>query len=352
MIGQSTTIGPKDISGTLLDRPFFDGMLIFGTLALALSGGITAWLVPALFLPILFLDLWGLGYHHVIATYTRLGFDRRSRQEHRFLIYVLPILVLLGVLAMIALIGIWAVPTLYFYWQWFHYTRQSYGISKAYRRKAKIEDDSPQWLQQAMFYGIPVWGILHRSATAPDRFLGLDFQAIPVPLWLSDVVGVIALGLLAWWLIDRFRAFRYGRLSVMHTAYVASHFVVFLIGYRLIPELDQGWLIVNIWHNAQYLLFVWLFNRNRYKGGVVAEARALSWVAQPGRAWAYFGLCLLLSTAIYLSIDETLAIVAASVAIPLNLIIFQSINFHHYITDSVIWKIRKAPLRDTLALDR
>lgn len=232
-----------------------------------------------------------------------------------------------------------------------HYARQSHGVAQVYRRKGLVLDDTPRWLQQATFYAVPLWGILYRSATAPGQFLGMEFRAIPVPLWLANSVGVIAIGLLLWWIVGRIRATRDGRLPFVHTAYLASHFAVFIVGYWLIPTLDHGWLIVNIWHNTQYLLFVWLFNRGRFKSGVVAEARLLSWTVQPGRAWAYFGLCAAISTIVYVVLGQTAAAIAASTKLPMNLIVFQAVNFYHYIADAMIWKIRKAPIRATLALN-
>ena len=62
----------------------FDLTFIVGVAALAIASG---WLVvndPRLFAPILLLDLWLLGYHHVIATYTRLCFDRASFKRTSF----------------------------------------------------------------------------------------------------------------------------------------------------------------------------------------------------------------------------------------------------------------------------
>ncbi|NJR71545.1 MAG: alpha/beta fold hydrolase, partial [Synechococcales cyanobacterium CRU_2_2] len=45
-------------------------------------------------------------------------------------------------LAMMAAgLGLWSIVTLYLYWQWFHYTRQSWGISQVYRRKASVTDE-------------------------------------------------------------------------------------------------------------------------------------------------------------------------------------------------------------------
>jgi len=333
-----------------LDRPAFDATLIVGTLAIALTAGGTAWLVPALFVPILLADLWGLGYHHVIATYTRLCFDRASRREHRFLLYILPALVLGGVLLMIFGLGLWTVPTLYLYWQWFHYTRQSWGIAQIYRRKAGVTDDGPPWLHKATFYAVPLWGILNRSAGAPDTFLGMEFRALPVPPWLADATGLAALALLAVWVIGRIAAWRQGRLAVTHTAFLASHFAIFMVGYCIIPSMDYGWLAINIWHNSQYVLFVWLFNRNRFRSGISADAPLLSWCVQPRRAWAYFGLCLAISTVAYFGLGATAATFAAATALPASLILFQTLNFHHYVVDALIWKVRQPKIRKLFAI--
>ena len=39
----------------------------------------------------------------------------------------------------------------------------------------------------------------------------------------------------------------------------------------------------------------------------------------------------------------------AAIALP-TIIIYQTINFHHYIVDGLIWKARKKPMRKTLGL--
>ena len=69
-----------------LRGPAFDGALLFGTAGLALLAGFAGRLGPEVFLTILALDIWLLGYPHVIATYTRLSFDTASFREHRWLV--------------------------------------------------------------------------------------------------------------------------------------------------------------------------------------------------------------------------------------------------------------------------
>src|SRR5262249_56073587 len=82
--------------------------------------------------------LWLLCYPHLIATYTRTAFDRQSLWAHRFLNFGLPI-VIFGAIALLAgTVGTWPLVTTYLYWQWFHFTRQSYGASRAYVRRAAV----------------------------------------------------------------------------------------------------------------------------------------------------------------------------------------------------------------------
>ena len=68
-----TAVGPGWLSG-----PRFDSHFIGTTAAIAILAGLIVAAQPGLFLPLLFLDLWLLGYHHVVSTYTRLCFDADS----------------------------------------------------------------------------------------------------------------------------------------------------------------------------------------------------------------------------------------------------------------------------------
>ena len=46
-----------------------------------------------------------------------------------------------------------------------------------------------------------------------------------------------------------------------------------------------------------------------------------------------------------------LTVVEQYSALPLFLVAYQTINFHHYIVDGLIWKVRKKPLRANLGLE-
>jgi hypothetical protein len=37
-------------------------------------------------------------------------------------------------------------------------------------------------------------------------------------------------------------------------------------------------------------------------------------------------------------------------SLPLFAIVFQAINFHHYLVDAVIWKVRRKPVRENFGI--
>jgi hypothetical protein len=176
--GKSFIEASNPYRAELLRGVGFDLTYIAGIGSLALLMGWAVTTNPQLFLLIFLLNGWSLGYHHVVSTFTRLSFDRDSFGERRFLITKLPLIVLAGVLALGALFGAWILSTVYLYWQWWHYTRQSYGISRIYQRKAGLPNDL---LSKLIIYALPLWGILHRSYQRPSTFLFVELKVIPVP---------------------------------------------------------------------------------------------------------------------------------------------------------------------------
>ena len=171
---------------------------------------------------------------------------------------------------------------------------------------------------------------------------------LPAPL-LSVIQYAAAIALLVWMGI-LLKAFYQGKASVAYCAYMLAHNGMFIAAYALIEDINTGWLAINIWHNAQYIGFVWFFNANRFKRGVDPENKALSWLSQPQRFLSYFSACFLVSTLVYYLVQQAIVFFDPMTLLPLGIIVYQTINFHHYIVDSRIWKLRKPKLRANLGL--
>ena len=320
-----------------LRNPQFDFTLIVVVAGWALAAGAAVVVEPSLFWPILFLDVWLLGYTHVVSTFTRLAFDRESFHQHRLLLIPLPVIVAVFTIAIALLVGEWFVATVYLYAQWFHYTRQSYGISRMYLRKAGSVPASRDWVLDGVIYGLPLWGILSRSHQQPDSFLSLPVYTFPVPSALLYVVGTLATASVILWAAREMRVFGRRRADAPHSAYVASHVAIFSAGYLLIADINTGWLVLNIWHNLQYVLIVWMFNANRFGKGVDPQRRFLSTISQPRNVLLYAFVCWAIGSTLYFNIDIVLGLFSKSV-LPLSLLAYMTINFHHYVVDAIIWR--------------
>ncbi len=343
-----TTAVCKRERGWLRGAPF-DSALVLGTAALALLAGLAAGLEPEIFLTLVALDIWLLGYPHVVATFTRLSFDAESFRTHRFLVLGLPPILIVFTLMLTWAIGAWVLLSIYLYWQWFHYTRQSYGLEQIYRRKATggVAERDP--LAKWAFYAVPVWGILHRSHQDPGTFFSLPLKVLPVPGLVVDGVAAVTTVLLVAWILRTLRRIRRGESSTAHTLYMVSHFAIFIVGYLLIPNIAQGWLVVNIWHNAQYLLIVWMYNNRRFGDRVDPEHRFLSVLSRSRNVALFFVAVLVISTVFYLGVRQ-LKNLDVLLVFPVFFLATQTINFHHYLVDGLIWKVRRRSLRANLGI--
>ena len=317
----------------------FDSTLILGGISLAMLSGAAILYEPSWFYPILLVDLWVLGYHHVISTYTRLCFDKASYRQHRWMIvYLVPVIAAFTIV-LASMVGVWVIVTIYFYWQWWHYTRQSWGISRAYRRADSGAYYEDGWLDKAIFYAMPVYGILLRSSQDHTHFIGLELWMFPVPGLVADALRYVMAALLLVWVARRLLAFWRGRLATVHTLYMLTHFAIFGVGYLWVADITLGWLMINIWHNFQYILFVWMFNNKRFARGIDQDARFLSYISQNGRLWLYLLTCLAITGAIYWGVLRTVDWLLFA-GFSATVVLYQIVNFHHYVVDAVIWTSR------------
>lgn len=322
--------------GLLPARPAFDALFVFGTLALALSFGAVASFSTAALVAVVWVDVWLFANPHVVATFTRIGAHASDVRRHWLLIFVVPVVVLTGVLVTALAGEVAGLFTLYFIAQTWHVTRQSYGIARTYRRTDPV-GFQPDRLAEALVYLFPAWGLLARCAQAPEAFLGYPIHLPAVPPFVPDALGLLAIVCGAWWLLRQARAALAGQSCWRHDGFVASHVCVSLAAYLWIDDITVGWVVVNVWHNLQYLLFVWVQNVRR-------DERSQAGLSELGRRAArYAGLCLLLGAMLYLVLDWA-GTQLLWLGLPTVLIAHFTLNFHHYLVDGVIWK-RRGPSR-------
>ena len=326
----------------------FDRTLLIGPLLAGLLVGAAAAAEPRLYVPLLFADLWLLGYHHVVATYTRMAFDRGSLTRHRFLAVDLLLLMTAATVALAYTTGAWVIASAFLYLQWFHYMRQGYGIARMYFRTTAPGQvaGSRDAVTDAVIYLVPIYGIAARSATIGETFLNLPIKALVLPPEAVSALGVLAALAVGAWVLQTARQIAQGTFVPAYAGFVVSHVAIFMTAYVVIDSANAGWLAINVWHNFQYVLVVWMTNVKRFAGRIDPEARFLSRISQPRRVASYFGCCIALSTFIYLGLERAAAFVVGP-GVGVTLGIFMGINFHHYVVDAVIWRRKRAAVAAT-----
>lgn len=323
----------------------FDRWFILGIPAVAMASLLVVLIRPSTFYTVLTLDLWLLGYHHVIATYTRIGLDSESRSKYWALILLLPVGVICTVFAIGLTAGASFLTTIYFYWLWFHYVRQSEGVSKAYAARAGIRDIADAPLHRLSFYLVPTASLLQLASSGNGTLLGIVISqpaisaSVMFSIWaITTIAAVISL-------YQIYRLIRKERTSKLYFTFICTHYLMFVVTYGLVTDLSVAWLGLNIWHNLQYLTFVWLSHERKYKGRVWNSARILSTLALPKNVWIYVLGCLAVTFSFYMGVQEFLtpieSVLGTSAALT-AVMVYQSINFHHYIVDAVIWRKPKA----------
>jgi hypothetical protein len=345
----ASSVGAFPSGQIAVDRPrafikseSFDRALLVLPLVTGLAAAGVALIDSRLFPLLLLADLWLLGYHHVVATYTRIAFTADALRQNRIMAVDLLLLVTAVTLALAFTAGAWVVATSFLYLQWFHYMRQGYGIGRMYYRATPEgrEAGARDLTADLVIYLVPIYGIAARSATMGEKFLELPVKTLVLPEAVVMALGAAAALATGIWLVRSAASFARGTLNASYAGFVLSHVAIFLIAYNLIDDANVGWLAINVWHNFQYVLVVWMANNKRFGGEAVPRPSFLSRISQPHRGAAYFTTCLAISTFVYVILGRFVVAFGGGLAITLG--IYMGINFHHYIVDALIWKRRRA----------
>jgi hypothetical protein len=180
---QSVAAAPTASSRSFVWNERFDFTLLVAPLALGLLAAAVVTSNPALYAAVVVADLWFLGYHHVVSTYTRLGFSSRTLRRNRFLAVDLLVVIVLATMALAFTAGAWIVASAFLYLQWFHYMRQGYGISRMYFRSTPEGQvaGARDLVADAVIYVVPIFAIAHRSMTMGDMFLAMPIKTVAPP---------------------------------------------------------------------------------------------------------------------------------------------------------------------------
>jgi hypothetical protein len=252
-------------------------------------------LFPTSFNTLFLINIWLFSLPHTFSTFTRS--DRRSG-THITLVLGLMMVFALSVMGLANTSGMVVLYSLYFYWQQFHYGKQNYGLAHWETHQTNSFDQ----IFYLLIVGLCLMGLLNQGG---QSFFGYMLY-FPLSLKISKLV-IFALvlavtGVYCW-------------LRPTQIKHALSHSLIFSFAYLYCEHFALGWLLLNVFHNLQYLKFMKQFEKQ------------LSYLILPA----------VLTLTLYLVQFHVLeGFILFS--IPMGLTLMMALNFSHYTLDALIWK--------------
>jgi hypothetical protein len=253
---------------------------------------------PTSFNTLFLINIWLFSLPHTFSTFSRS--DRRSTKQIA-LTTTLILFFLISVLTVSNVSGVVFLYSVYFFWQQFHYGKQNFGLAN-WQRVGR-----PNFLDKMFYLSIVALSLVGLLSDGPQAFFGYALYS-PFTQTISKVSifsSMFALNIL-------YLVFRPKQL-----VHALSHTLIFSFAYLYCEHFALGWLLMNVFHNLQYLKFMKSYEEKLSFLRVPLVLTLLLYILQ---FHVFKGL-------IFLSL-------------PLGLSLMLALNFTHYTLDGLIWKNR------------
>ena len=266
-----------------------------------------------LFAIIFFIDVWLFSQPHVVSTFFKQATYERFTRKSLLLWFVF---LMIALFVIFKFQGIVVIFSIYFFWQWFHYCRQNYGIALAEKTHNRL-------METFILHLMPIVALLALASKGPLGFLNyyIAFPALPFSF---DQMKNLYLVLLFIWLSLQLYFLKKDVFNFHNFLNSLSAYALYYWVYIYNDQFILGWLGMTFYHNAQYLLFNWskkdFINTFFDKKGVVV----------------FYVFMTVVSIVVYGSI-KSIGAALTSPFIPLALIMVLALNMLHYVCDAIIW---------------
>jgi hypothetical protein len=345
-------------------HPVFDFIFVYGggpLLLLAVNIFLLGWSVPQDisnttqwgFLVLVFIGQHLFADSHNMATYLRIWGSDEDRQRFRF-----HRTVLVQISAFIFVAGLFfpAVTSvlvyLYFLLVFWHYAAQTFGISLIYcYKRGYFFTKREKEIYRAMiltFSAFVVVRFLTYKEMSPQVWFG-----VPLPFWGPLPVEVLwivetILGLLLFaWTVIVLRKLVYERRMFPLPSFLML-LTIFGLGFAVGSSSAMIWMYVPAYfHGSQYLavsLSYHLKEKNLPEGMPAADIWQYVWTPA---AQKFLGFIVVTGGFFYVVIPSFFAQIGFSYSLVAGLVL-GVVNFHHFITDAAIWRLRDPRCRKIL----
>lgn len=319
---------------------------------------------------------------HLVATWSRVYFDRREVRERPFALLVMPAIIFVlvalttwqggGFLAVIhdafadtplpphlvPGLGSRLLNSVILYWATWHFVAQNWGILRIYQRKSgEPETSLALMLEKPMLLLFVLWCVLYRIHTGPRVLFGTE-----ILYWLPSRDVVLALlavvvVLFGVYVADRVqtRNAPWAKAAWIRFAFLFCAFLGFFVPFQMITTDDtSAFAAAACWHGFQYLGMVRFYHRNTWRAGVDPDAKIISWLSQPGwrRGVLYMAFLGVLAGSVYgVIFGFSLVTRGGWDFFTWMAVVWITLTLSHYWLDGVIWKLRRPELARRVGIE-
>ncbi|MBU6453221.1 MAG: hypothetical protein KGS72_15670 [Cyanobacteria bacterium REEB67] len=351
-------------------NPLFDGLFVFGGLLWILFGLqilVFHWDNPSVQAPgfaghfafflVLAATLGGYLFSdaHTVATYMRIYANQQNRDRFKLYAYYLPwCSALLFYLCMTNPKAAGFCVYLHLMWVYQHYVGQTFGISLIYCYKRQYffkpwERETYRWFMHSVS-AVVITRILCNREYTPYEYFGIKlpfyavspvFEAIAKTFFLFMVVAFVTV------IVTKF--VREKKLIPLPT--LALIFSVMAIGWSTGYANSVIWIYgPSFFHGSQYLavsLGFYLKEKGLDAGRMGEVGGNMLREFFSSAALRYWGIVISAGIVIYVAIPQALEAYGYQFVMTAT-IIQACVNFHHFVTDGAVWRLRDQKCRDIL----
>lgn len=344
-------LDPRAIFSPRLDLFLTSGLSIIVMLSLigfALIVGASGTVDAASYLPKLLLLQVLLNWPHFLVSYRLLYQRRENLSDYPMASVGIPLLLLLICFgATLPLLGgngmleanlqiayaLWVFASLYLAW---HYTGQAWGVMMVYAHlTGRSFSNGERLVLRSGLRVLILWHVIWGLQTLPP---------LPYVAWVQGAEAALLINALA------VLAFVSGGVVLMRNAWrtpgmdlrIAGAWLAIYLWYLVLWLMPEAFMFIQMSHALQYLVFTARVELNRE----MAEGKNTKGAHPWRRTGLIYGLSILGGLVIFY-LPETY-VISPTGAPTLPALIAIAINIHHYYTDSAIWKMRNAGVRQRL----
>jgi len=294
-----------------------------------------------------------LGNPHTGATYWRIYGSQESRKTFNFYASILPFACLPFFIAGVA----WpsfgeALLYVYLLWTYQHYSAQAFGIGLIYcYKRGYILSQTGKELFRWLMLSLPAFQVI-RSLTyknlATNVFFGvpLPFWG-PLPTWIFQLARIELIAVaVAFASIVAYKLIKDGQFIPIPTLMLLATAAAFCLSYGSCNLLL--WVFLpGFFHGSQYLaVSLGYYLKERGITRVLPTEQIVA-LFKSDAALKYWGVAIMAGSLIYVGIPYLLYEWGFNFTLVAGTIV-AVINFHHYITDAAIWRLRDPRTRKLL----